>query len=128
MNDTYALDEEDRFSQSTLTNTASGPWSIENLCETQTARKSPQGYLRPLGIGLVLALSTMTSVADPWVADRKRYSEPTSYILIGSVGHRRISLQEARRLAFWLMAETEAARLRAAEREARRAFDIEDSV
>lgn len=128
MNNTYAVTQQDRFSEATFDNTASGPWSVKSVPEAKTARKPLDGCLRPLGFGLVLALSTMTSVVDPWVAYRKQYSEPTSYILIGSVGHGRISLREARQLAFWVMAETEAARLRAAEREARRAFDIEDIV
>lgn len=105
--------------------TASGPWTPTAGVDQRPDRKSPQGFFRPIGIGLSFALSPLTSVADPWILERRRQSQPTAYVLIESAGRRRISLREARQLALQLMADIEAARLRAAEEEARRTFDLE---
>lgn len=128
MNNAYEMAQEDELSQAGFANTASGSWSIRNLAATQSACKSPHGYLRPLGIGLVLALSPLTSLADPWVANRKRYTEPTARVLVEFLRRRRISLHKARQLALQLLAEMESARFQAADDEARRTFDIEDIV
>lgn len=126
MNSAYAIVQEDDLSQASSASTGSGFWSIPKPVDAQSARKSPHGYLRPLGIVIVLALSPISSLADPWVADRKRYTEPTSRVLVELIGRKRVSLQRARQLALQLLADIESARLQAAYEEARRAFDIED--
>jgi len=128
VNSAYGIVQEDKISQAGFAITASGSWSIRNIAEAQSARKSPHGFLRPLGLGLVLALSPLTSLADPWVSDRKRYTEPTTPVLVERLRRRRISLQKARQLALQLLEEMEAARFQVADDEARSSFDLEDIV
>ena len=108
------------------TDTASGPWSVKTVFGAQTARMPPRSCLRPLWIGLVIAVSPLTSVADPWSIEYQRQTQPTARVFMESVGRRRISRREARMLALHFMEEMEAARLRAAEDEARRAFPLEE--
>lgn len=114
------------FPQVASVDTASGPWAVDKLPEPQTGRKAPRGGLRPFGIGVLVALSSLTSGPDPWVIERGRQTSSTGYVLIETAGRRRISLREARQLALQLMVERETARLLAAEDEARRAFNLED--
>ena len=126
MNSPYAMVEEDDVSQPTVSPPARGSWWIAQPVDAQSTRQSPRGCLRPFGIGMVLALSSLTSLADPWVADRKRYTEPTSQALVELTGPRRITLRRARQLALQLLADIERARLQAAHDEACKAFDIEE--
>lgn len=74
--------------------------------------------------GIVSTLSPISSLTDPWVADRKRYTEPTSRVFVELIGRRRISLHRTRQLALKLLDDIEGARLQAAREEASKAFDV----
>lgn len=126
MNSTLSFSTSEKFLEVDPPETASGPWSIDVLGETQIARKSSQGIWRPIGFLVALAISPVTSVPDPWISEGRQHTQPTAYVLVKSFGRRRISRSEARELALRFMKRMEADRLQAAEDEARRSFPLED--
>jgi hypothetical protein len=108
------------------TDTATGPWSAKTTFESRARAMSPRSSLRPIWISIVLAFSPLTSVADPWLIERRHQTQPTAHVFMEFVGRRRVSRHEARILALRFMERMEAARLQAAEDEARRAFLLEE--
>ena len=123
---TYVMSTSELLAQGAFTHTSSGPWSVNAIPEAQTPRRTPRGYLRPIGVLLMIALSPLTSVPDPWVIERRRLTPTTAHVWTAVLARRRISLREAREMALHLMAEIEEARLWTADQEARRTFDLED--
>lgn len=103
-----------------FTDTTSGPWSTMTGPDSRAVQKPPRGYLRPFGIGLIIALSPITAVADPWVSEPRRQTQPTAFVLIHSIGRRRITRAEALRLAQEILERAERERLRSADWEAAR--------
>lgn len=88
-----------------------------------TSRPTPiRGFLRPFGIGVVMALSPLTAVADPWVVEPRRQSQPTAFVLVHT-SRRRISRAEALRVAMEILRKAEQERLDLADWEAERGID-----
>jgi hypothetical protein len=74
-------------------------------------------------MSLAFALSPLTSVADPWIVERRRQSQPTAFMLIESIGRRRITRAEALRLTMEILERAERERLWSADWEAARGAD-----
>ncbi|MEY3227378.1 MAG: hypothetical protein RLZZ536_1997 [Planctomycetota bacterium] len=91
--------------------TASGRWSVPDVVESARSTVRPVAALRPLGLTVLMALSPLTAVADPWLM--------VSTAAGGQVmtwqekRRRRLRPGEARRLALWAMEQAEAARRKA---------------
>lgn len=117
----------DELTKDNACNVETGQWSVKGTSEAQTRPVLFRKCLQPLGLALVFALSPITALADPWLSERRRFSHPTARISIEVMHRRRLSLSQARRLALELLASREDARLMTAEREARRAFEIEEN-
>ncbi|GMU34073.1 MAG: hypothetical protein AMXMBFR20_19450 [Planctomycetia bacterium] len=122
MNSAYTIST-DKEPTILFADTASGPWSPGGATELRPARKSHQGLLRPIGMSLAFALSPLTSVADPWIVERRRQSQPTAFMLIESIGRRRITRAEALRLTMEILERAERERLWSADWEAARGAD-----
>ena len=105
--------------------TATGEWSIEEPTEPHSSQNVLRGFLWPIGIGAMLALSSVTSVPDPWIVKQHRRTQPTVQIVLEVSGRRRLSRREARAIALHLLERMEMARLEAATDEARRAIPLE---
>ena len=104
--------------------TRSGDWIVESDVAAGRRFRPVHGVLS-YGLLAGLAMLSPMSVVDPVLTDRRRETQPT--LAVFGVRHRkRISLQEAHRGAVEAMKRIEAARLHAAEDEARRAFDLWD--
>ncbi|MBI5764430.1 MAG: hypothetical protein HZA51_12985 [Planctomycetes bacterium] len=106
--------------------TASGPWSVREPVQQLRTSKLSLGFLRPISFGIAMALSPMTVDCDPWVIERRRQSQPTAFVVIDTVGRRRVSRREARQLAMDFLQRMESMRLQAAENLARLGFDLEE--
>jgi hypothetical protein len=105
---------------------ASGTWRF-----TPERARSPEWQVAPMirsaGMALFLAVSPFTCASDPWLADRRnRVSISANPVLL--VARRRITLREAVLLATKILVQAEQGRLRSAEIEADRTFDMENSL
>lgn len=123
MNSTLNIPSVSDAPNAVFTATTSGPWSAMTGRDSRAVQKPPRGYLRPFGIGLIIALSPITAVADPWVAEPRRQTQPTAFVPIQSMGRRRITRAEALRLAQEILERAERERLRSADWEAARGAD-----
>jgi len=88
--------------------------------ESRVIQKPPRSFLWPGVIGLIMAVTSITAVADPWSIEQRRQTQPTSFVLVQSVGRRRITRAEALRLAQEILARAERERLENADWEAAR--------
>lgn len=104
---------------------ASGLWTFTGRTVPPVTTMLSQGALRNAGVALWLAVSPFTAIADPWFSDRQRRASTTAGIAIEGVRRRRLTLSEALRLADEIMRNAEEGRIRAAESEAIRQFDLE---
>lgn len=77
------------------------------------------GFLRPLGISVVMALSPLTALADPWMIEPRRQTQPTAIVVVHT-SKRRISRAEALRIARDILRRAELERAALAEEEASR--------
>jgi hypothetical protein len=104
---------------------ASGSWTFTPRPVPQAAAIIGQGALKTASVALWLAVSPLTAIADPWLGERQRRASASAAIALDSVRRRRITLAEALELADEIMRRAEEGRIRAAEAEARRLFDLE---
>jgi len=104
---------------------ATGDWTYGVKRVGRTNRDRTIQPLQAAGIAFVLALSPLTSVADPWFAERKREATASFAVLVHPYPRRRITLADARKLALQILAAAEAERRSIVEDEALRAFPLE---
>lgn len=105
---------------------ASGLWSESFVTRPEIYRMTgPPGHV--VNMALAIVVCTATAVQDDWFSERRGRDVTTaSWGVSEGLPGKPISIREARRLALQLMEEVEAARLQAAENEARHTFDLED--
>lgn len=103
----------------------SGSWNFTPPSVPHAVAFIGQGALRNAGVALWLAVSPMTAVVDPWLVERQRRASASAAIVVDGVRRRRITLTEALKLADEIMRRAEEGRIRAAEDEANRQFDLE---
>jgi len=104
---------------------ATGDWTYGTKRAGRYSSNGSKQSLQAAGIAFVLALSPLTSVADPWFAERKREATASFAVLVYPYPRRRITLADARNLALQILAAAEAERHRIVEDEALRAFPLE---
>jgi hypothetical protein len=75
---------------------------------------------------LLFAVSPVTAFSDPWFESRRSRSQFTISSTYHTSIRRRITLREALRLAEDIMRRAEEGRIKVAEEEARRQFDLEE--
>lgn len=73
-----------------------------------------------------LTVSPVTAVPDPWLIEDQRRSSASAANVVDGVRRRPITLREALKLADEIMRKAEEGRIRAAEEEANRLFDLEN--
>jgi len=76
-------------------------------------------------VALLLAVTSMTAGPDPWSESRQQRSQLTMSTTFQTSRRRRVTLREALRLADEIMRRAEEGRMRVAEEEASRQFDLE---
>lgn len=104
---------------------ATGCWSVN----TEPRQVSPlRRALNAAGVAVVVFGTPLTGIADPWQADDRRRSALTRAMLLQTPSGRRVTLGEARRLAFELLRRAESERLEAARREADAQFAWEPGI
>lgn len=74
---------------------------------------------------MLLVVSSMTAVADPWCETQHHRSQLTMSSTLQTSSRRRIMRREALKLADDIMRRAEEGRMKAAEEEANRQFDLE---
>ena len=101
---------------------ASGRWSVSTDID-QRAHWSIPASLHKAGLGIVLAISTVTCGTDPWFVDRRRIVPFTRSALFEAVRGRRVNMQEARKIAIRIILHAEETRRRYAEEESQLGID-----
>ncbi len=120
MNDSCSMAMIGEAGQSAPVETASGPWWADMSPRPSAARWPSRRRLRSVGLLLSITLSPLTAITDPWLDDRRRQTQATACVVIESIGHRRISRDEALRIARQILERAERERIEIAEWEANR--------
>ena len=102
---------------------ASGTWSIAHAPGMIIAWVSAREFVKQAGLGFALAISPVTFGVDPWFVDRRRLSAVTQCAPADAPQRRRITRQDARRIALLVLLKAEKARCQFAEEESRRGID-----
>ena len=102
----------------------SGNWSFGK--SSPHTHKIGRGLqtLRMSGLGFVLALSPLTSGSDPWWAEHRGRGTLSIESVFNPVAKRRISILDARRIAFEILLQAERERIWTADDEARRSLEV----
>lgn len=82
--------------------------------------------IKAAGLGLLMAFSPITAIADPWLSDRRRRDSVVTVAVYQEVIGRYVSRSEALRIATEILAKAEAERFAIAEFEASRGIYLGD--
>ncbi len=105
--------------------TVTGVWALDPP-PTSSSPLRPGAALRHLGaLAVLFALSTLTSIQDPWLHERQRHAQSSVSNPFGPIRPRRLSVVQARRVALEVLRRAEQERLRVAQEEADRGIDWE---
>jgi len=104
---------------------ATGAWVFTPRSVTQVLTIFGQGALRSASLALWLMVSPLTAIADPWLTEHHLRASTSAPVLYEGVRRRRITLGQALALADEIMRKAEEGRIRAAEEEVNRLFDLE---
>jgi len=107
---------------------SSGSWNFSQQTLPQTRVVLGSEVLRNASVAFLFAVSSLTAITDPWFVDRHRRVPVSGHFNFASIRRRRITLAEALKLADEIMLRAEAGRTTAMVEEARRHFDMENSL
>lgn len=126
MSSTARISYEQPTSRATLA--GSGNWAFDNGTHAfLDPRVSPanRSLVHLARWAILLAVSSMSSAPDPWFSMQQQRSLSTMSSTLQTSGRRRITLRQALELADSIMRRAEEGRMRAAEEEVKRGFDLE---
>lgn len=127
MNDATAVRYDERLGREGFF--GSGNWTFGDATSVDANRKLillPGTLKRIAGLTLVLAVSSLTSVVDPWTEQRLERSPVTVAAGLRPFAKRRVSAAEARRIVLDILYRTEERRQQAVREEATHGIDWEE--
>ena len=107
---------------------ATGEWAFDWAVAPSLTVKPTRTRWHLAGLAVILAVSSLTSVPDPWLEGAQQRAQFSVGNGFDAVRPRRISIAQARRVALDALRRAEQERLRMAQEEADRGIDWEDDT
>lgn len=105
---------------------ATGRWAFDLTPRTGPTVRSPLLPRRLAGCLVLLAVSSFTSIADPWLDERRHRAQSSTLGVLRQPSRRRLSVAEARQMAMEVLYRAEEERAILASEEARRGINWEE--
>lgn len=107
---------------------ATGEWAFDWAVAPSLTLKPTRTMWHLAGLAVLLAVSSLTSIPDPWLEGAQQRAQSSVGNVFDAVRPRRISIAQARRIALDALRRAEQERLRVAQREAERGIDWEGEM
>lgn len=104
---------------------ATGEWAFDGAFGPRLTVEPTRTMWHLAGLAVILAVSSLTSVSDPWFEGAQQRAQSSVGNGFDAVRPRRISIAQARRVALDALRRAEQERLRMAQEEAERGIDWE---